>query len=159
MKKIFIVFVLIMNFLYSGEDNNLTVIKNAVVFSHGSGEQLYIVTDPECPFCQKLSMDKDNKFYKYKVNYILYPLSYHKESKKMINYILNASTDEERYERYINMMTKGDKSYTEVPYNEFLVEDYVAKSKKAIKILGVSRVPSIFEEEEAEFFDTSYLEL
>ena len=88
------------------------LVEKGVAFTYGSGEKgdLYLFTDPECPFCTKLEKDKGEELKKYKVHVILFPLSFHEHSKPMVEWILRGKGDKERAERFKKAMS-GDKTW------------------------------------------------
>ena len=66
-------------------DSDMKRVEDLVIFTIGDkGKTFYIVTDPDCPYCEKAyplikSMADSGKI---TVKFLLYPLSFHKEAKK-----------------------------------------------------------------------------
>ncbi|MDQ7047838.1 MAG: thioredoxin fold domain-containing protein [Sulfurovum sp.] len=128
-------------------------IKEGVAFSYGMGSKdIYIVTDPECPYCTKFEKAVAGKLKDYRVHMILYPLSFHKKAPAMIEWILQGKDDAEKKERFEELMLKGSRKYTALikdakkpfDYNPS-TQAYIAKSKQASMELGVRGTPSIFD--------------
>ena len=73
---------------------NTKIIKEGVLFTFGEGNKdIYIVTDPECPFCRMMEKQKKEILKKnYRVHVILMPLPFHKDAKAMSYYILAGKT-------------------------------------------------------------------
>jgi len=91
---------------------DLKMAKGAVAMSYGSGEKgdLYIYTDPECPYCKKLEKEKGKALDGYKVHITLFPLSFHKHAKPMTQWILRGKTDKERADR-LKAVFNGSKEW------------------------------------------------
>ena len=45
---------------------NAQIVKEGVAFSFGNGPDLYVVTDPECPFCRRVLNPIDNELWECK---------------------------------------------------------------------------------------------
>ena len=61
-------------------------IKEGVAFSYGTGsKEIYIITDPECPYCVRLEKAIHGKLSDYTVHVILFPLSFHKKAPAMVD--------------------------------------------------------------------------
>jgi thiol:disulfide interchange protein DsbC len=126
------------------------IIDSAIAFNAGDSTKktIYVFTDPECPFCQRLEKNMKEKFKKLNVKVILFPLSFHKFAKPMTQWVLRGKTDEEKAKRMSKVMS-GDKTYlkeiglSEENYSEdynkyqyaLLTEDKLQKSKKALEDL------------------------
>lgn len=124
-------------------------IDETVALSYGKGKDIYLITDPSCPFCIKFFKlsEERNLGEKYKVNVILYPLPSHKESKKMIAYILHHQSDSERLKAYKEVMT-GLSTYKNFSYTskeEAEVDNYIAKSYSVLEELEVGGTPYVFD--------------
>ena len=125
------------------------IIKKGVVFTFGKGNKdLYIVTDPECPFCRMMEKEKKDFLAKnYKVHVILMPLPFHKYAKRMSYYILAGKTDKERAKRMQKTLLGGNewKNFhpTKEQIQKFNAE--LAKSKKAADELGAQGTPSVYD--------------
>ncbi len=125
------------------------IIKNGVMFTFGKGnKEIYIVTDPECPFCRMMEREKRNLLAKdYRVHVILMPLPFHKYAKPMSYYILAAKTDQERAKRMQKTLLGGNewKNFhpTKEQIKKFNAE--LAKAKKAANELGAQGTPSVYD--------------
>jgi thiol:disulfide interchange protein DsbC len=89
---------------------NMDIVKKGVTFSFGNpeGQDIYIVSDPECPWCKKLEIDYAEKLSKYNVHMIL--VGFHKDSAAMIQWLLRGENDTEKAKRY-HRLASEDKSY------------------------------------------------
>ncbi len=55
-------------------------IKEGVAFSYGTGsKEIYVITDPECPYCTRFEKSVHGKLSDYTVHVIFFPLSFHKK--------------------------------------------------------------------------------
>lgn len=127
---------------------NLDEINDAVAMKVGNGPtQLYLFTEPECPYCQRMEQNLDQEKMKgYTLNIMPMPLSFHKEAKPMFNWVLSAETEEEKAER-LHVVMLGDKEYKNFkPTAEQLAkfEDTYAKVAKVAKVVGADGTPSVF---------------
>lgn len=123
---------------------NLDAVKAAVALSYGTGKKdLYVVTDPECPFCKKFHTQTEGKLADYRVHVIFMPLGFHKEAKPMTNYILAGKDNAEKYDRYADVVTGGTK-YKSLKIEGTLLSDYMKKSKAATTELQARGTPSTF---------------
>ena len=128
---------------------NEKVINEGVAFSMGTGsEQLYLVTDPECPYCQKLEEAiKPEALKKYTINVIPLPLSFHKKAKPMLYWVLSGKTKAEQSTRMHKVMT-GDKEWETFKVSDTeksRIDSILSKSDKASKELGAQGTPSVFD--------------
>lgn len=124
------------------------VISEGALMKYGKGkEQVYLVTDPECPYCQRLESMMDPKVgEKYTVNIIPFPLSFHKNSKPMLYYVLSATSGDEQVKRMHAVMT-GDKAWESFKPTDDQIksaEAKIAKSLAAGNELGAGGTPSVF---------------
>ncbi|MCD6211513.1 MAG: thioredoxin fold domain-containing protein, partial [Sulfurovum sp.] len=77
------------------------VVKEGVSFSYGKGSKdIYIVTDPECPYCSKFEKAIAGKMDDYTVHVILFPLSFHKKAPVMVDWIMQGKDDAGKKERF-----------------------------------------------------------
>ncbi len=127
-------------------------IKEGVSFSYGKGSKdLYIVTDPECPYCTQFEKDVAGKLGDYRVHVILFPLSFHKKSPAMVEWIMQGKDDAQKKERFEEVMLKGSTAY------ETLIKDAkkpfvyskavgqaMKKMDKAVLELNVRGTPAIY---------------
>ena len=125
------------------------IIKKGVMFTFGSGhKELYIVTDPECPFCREMEKEKRELLAKnYTVHVILMPLPFHKYAKPMSYYILAAKTDKERAKRMKQTLLGGNEWKKFHPTKEEIKKfnKELAKGKKAANELGAQGTPSVYD--------------
>ena len=129
---------------------NKEIVKNGVMFSFGDGkEDLYVVTDPECPFCRRFEKQaqKYNLSKKYKIHIIFFPLPFHKHAKDMIYYILSGKDDKERSQRFQQTLT-GDKSWRSFKLTKSQkekIDKEIEKSMKAVKELKTRGTPTFYD--------------
>jgi len=129
------------------------VVKEGVAFSYGKGSKdIYIVTDPECPYCSKFEKAIAGKLDDYKVHVILFPLSFHKKSPAMVDWIMQGKDDAERKERFEEIMIKGSTKYAELikdakkPFKySSTTQEHMNKSDKAAMELNVRGTPAIYD--------------
>ena len=129
---------------------NANIVKKGIAFSFGKkgGEELYIVTDPECPFCRRFAKMSEGKLKNYRIHIILMPLSFHHDSKAMCYYILAGKTDKEKEERFKNTITQKNTNYKNfTPTKSQLAADsnYLLDGKKAADELGATGTPSVYD--------------
>ncbi len=132
---------------------DVKAIKEGVSFSYGTGsKEIYIVTDPECPYCSRFEKSVVGKMGDYRVHVILMPLSFHKKAPAMIEWIMQGKGDAGRKERFEEMMLKGSTQY------ETLIKDAkkpfvystevgeaMKKVDKAALELNVRGTPAIYD--------------
>jgi len=130
---------------------NPEIVKKGVVFTFGKGDKdIYIVTDPECPFCRRMAKEKNEFLEKnYKVHVILMPLPFHRNAKNMSYYILAGKTDEERAKRMKEVLEGSNKWKDFHPTKEQIKKfnQELTKSKKAANELGAQGTPSIYDKD------------
>ena len=128
---------------------NKEVINKGVMFTFGKGnKEIYLVTDPECPFCRRMEqMKKDVLEKNYKVHVILMPLSFHKNAKPMSYYILAGKTDAERAKRMREVLSGSDAWKKFKPTKEQIAkfEEELKNAQKAAMELGARGTPSVFD--------------
>jgi len=129
---------------------NKKVVNEGVVFTFGKGKkEIYLVTDPECPFCKKMEkMKKDVLEKEYKVHVILMPLPFHKNAKAMSYYILAGKTDSERAKRMKEVLLGSDawKKYKPTKEEIAKYEKELQRSQQAAMELGARGTPSVYDE-------------
>jgi len=131
------------------------VIKDGISFSYGVGKKdLYIVTDPECPYCIKFEKASQGKLKDYRVHIILYPLPYHKKSPAMVEWIMQGKTDKDKRGRLDSIMVRNSTIYQKLiknPKEPFhtsgKIKIMIEKSRGAMNELGVRGTPAVFDEE------------
>jgi thiol:disulfide interchange protein DsbC len=141
---------------------NKQIVKDGVLFSFGKGKKdLYIVTDPECPFCQRFEkMAKGTDFTKkYRVHVIFLPLPFHKHSIAMIDYILSAPTEAEKVKRFHETLQGSDawKKFKPTKAQKEAVKKELVKSAKAVAELQAQGTPSFYDENMTEIKDRGSL--
>lgn len=124
---------------------DIAVVDSAVAFTYGSGSKtVYVITDPECPYCKKFAIDSKDKLNDYTVKVILLPLPMHKNAQAMINYIVSGKDNTEKYDRYTNMLTKDDVSYKGLDINEDVLGKYLKSVNPAVIDLGLTGTPTFY---------------
>ncbi len=128
---------------------NSEIIKNGVMFTFGHGKkEIYLVTDPECPFCRMMEKQKRDILNKnYKVHVILMPLPFHKNAKAMSYYVLAGKTDQERAKRMKEVLEGGNEWKNFHPTKEQIKKfnEELKNSKKAALELGAEGTPSVYD--------------
>ncbi len=128
-------------------------IKEGVSFSYGKGKkELYLVTDPECPYCLKFSKAAAGKLGDYRIHVLFFPLSFHKNSPAMIEWIMQGKDDAARKKRYDEIMLKDSKAYASFTKDANSTKGYsdavqkeMDKTKKATLELNVRGTPMLFD--------------
>jgi len=129
------------------------VVKEGVSFSYGKGSKdIYIVTDPECPYCSKFEKAIAGKLDDYTVHVILFPLSFHKKAPAMVDWIMMGKDEAGKKERFEDLMLKGSNKYTELikdakkPFvYSSATQEKMEKSNKAAMELNVRGTPAIYD--------------
>jgi len=123
---------------------NVEKINKGVSFTYGTGKrELYLVTDPRCPYCAKFFNEADLS--EFKVNVILLALPMHPKSKLINAYIAAGKDNAEKYSRYVKMMSDKTKD-KESLYKDFKVNEELERvSSYASQELGVRGTPTFFE--------------
>ncbi len=128
---------------------NAEIIKKGVMFTFGEGKKdIYIVTDPECPFCRLMEKQKGELLKKnYRVHVILMPLPFHKDAKAMSYYILAAKTDKEKAKRMQEVLSGSNawKNYHPTKEEKAKFDKELANAKKAAIELGAQGTPSVYD--------------
>jgi len=129
---------------------NKQTVKDGIVFSFGYGrEDLYVVTDPECPFCRKFEKlaEQNHLADKYKIHVIFLPLSFHKNSKSMIYYILSAKNEQEKVKRFKKTLVGGNewKNFTPTKEQKENIDKIISKSEKSANELKAQGTPSFYD--------------
>ena len=128
------------------------VIDNGVFFSYGTGDkELYLVTDPQCPYCSKFEKASEGKLKDYKINLIFLPLRFHKDAPAMIEWIMQGKDAKEQKERLTKVMVEKSKEYKKlIPQKGKFnyssnVALMVAKGMKAVTELDAKGTPSLYD--------------
>jgi len=126
------------------------IVKQGVAFTFGKGKkEIYLVTDPECPFCRKLEQSKKEILEKnYKVHVILMPLPFHRNAIPMSYYILAGKTDAEKAQRMREVLSGSNKWKNFKPTKEQIKKfnEQLIKSRQAAAELEARGTPSIYDE-------------
>lgn len=136
---------------------SIKTIKDGVAFSMGDGkEDIYVVTDPDCPWCQKLEVDITPKAKaKYRVNIIPMPLQMHPNAKNVLYWVLSAKDAKEKTQRMHDYMVdsatkKVDgvqekwKDFQPTDEQKKAFDAILAKAELAAAELGARGTPSIY---------------
>jgi len=132
---------------------NIPLIKEGISFSYGNGKKdIYIVTDPECPYCIKFEKASQGKLDAYRVHVIVYPLPYHKKAPAMMEWILQGKDDAQKHKRLKAVMVDNSQEYKTLIIDEkkpfIAVESTqraIERSKKAMNELEVRGTPAVFD--------------
>jgi thiol:disulfide interchange protein DsbC len=132
---------------------DMAKVEEGAAFKIGSGPKtVYLVTDPECPYCRDLEerMSKNEKLEsEYTVKIIPMPLSFHKNARQMFRYILAGKDDQERAKRMREVMSGKDSAWKEFkPSDEERrkLDEIIDRGIEAAKELGARGTPSTFDE-------------
>jgi thiol:disulfide interchange protein DsbC len=133
---------------------DINIIKEGVAFSYGKGKkEIYLVTDPECPYCTKFEKAAEGKLEDYTVHVIFYPLPFHKKAPAMIEWIMQAKSDVEKRERLIKIALKKSTEYQSLikdmkkPFHySTSTKIVIDKSLKAVQELGTRGTPTTYDE-------------
>lgn len=128
-------------------------IKEGVAFSYGTGsKEIYIVTDPECPYCARFEKAALGKLGEYKVNVIFFPLSFHQKAPAMVEWIMLGKDDAAKKERFEQIMLKGSTEYSSLikdvkkPYVYSPdIAKVMEKMDAAVRELKVRGTPAIYD--------------
>lgn len=128
-------------------------IKEGVSFSYGKGsKEIYIVTDPECPYCTRFEKAVSGKLSDYTVHVILFPLSFHKKAPAMVEWIMQGEDDAQKKKRFEEIMLKGSIQYqslikdAEKPFvYSAVVGDEMKKVDRATMELNILGTPAIYD--------------
>ncbi len=128
---------------------NAQIVKEGVAFSFGKGPDLYVVTDPECPFCRRAEAEavKSKLSQRYRVHIILYPLSFHKDARAMSYYILAGKTDKEKAQRFKETLA-GSNAWEKFKPTAKQIQKFnqeLAKGNKAVGELGARGTPTFYD--------------
>ena len=129
------------------------IVKAGVAFSYGKGSKdIYLITDPECPYCTKFEKAANGKLEDYTVHVILFPLSFHKKSPAMIEWIMMGKDDAQKKERFEEVMLKGSTKYTELikdakkPFvYSSTMQTYMGKSETASREMNMRGTPALYD--------------
>ena len=132
---------------------DVNIVKNGIAFSYGKGSKdIYLITDPECPYCGRFEKAANSKLDAYTVHVILFPLSFHKKSPAMVEWIMMGKDDTEKKARFEEIMLKGSTKYKELikdakkpfAYSES-TKEYMEKSTKTARELNMRGTPALYD--------------
>jgi thiol:disulfide interchange protein len=131
---------------------DVDTIKAGVALTHGTGsEDVYLVTDPECPYCQELEKHiSPTALKKYKIHLIPMPLSFHPEAIPMLYYAFDAGSNDKVVERLSKVMKGEDKGYKDFkPSSELKakVDKIIESGYKAAHALKAQGTPSLYDKD------------
>ena len=129
------------------------IINDGVAFSYGSGsKEIYLVTDPQCPYCGRFEKASHGKLEEYTVHVILLPLSFHKKAPVMIEWIMRGKDETEKKARFSALMLKDSTEYqalikdTKKPFMySSEVQKYMQKSNHTSRELDVRGTPALYD--------------
>ncbi|AZV45769.1 thiol:disulfide interchange protein [Nautilia sp. PV-1] len=128
---------------------NKKIVEKGVLFTFGNGKkEIYLVTDPQCPFCRMMEKEKKGFLNKnYKVHVILFPLPFHKYAKAMSYYILAAKTDQEKAKRLQEILGGSNewKNFHPTKAQKAKFDKMLENSKKAVEELGARGTPTVYD--------------
>jgi thiol:disulfide interchange protein DsbC len=128
---------------------NKKIVENGVLFTFGNGKkEIYLVTDPQCPFCRMMEKEKKDFLNKnYKVHVILFPLPFHKNAKAMSYYILAGKTDADKAKRLQDILGGSNewKNYHPTPSEKAKFDKILNNAKKAVIELGARGTPTVYD--------------
>jgi len=129
------------------------IVKEGVAFSYGNGKkEIYLITDPECPYCGRFEKAAKGKLDDYTVHVILFPLSFHRSSPAMVEWILMGKDDAEKKARFEEVMVKGSDKYKTLIKDEkkpFSFSEkgkaYIKKSKATAREMHMRGTPALYD--------------
>jgi len=130
-------------------------IKEGVAFSYGTGsKEIYVITDPECPYCTRFEKSVHGKLSDYTVHVIFFPLSFHKKAPAMVDWIMQGKDNTAKQERFEQVMLKGSTAYSSLiqdankpyVYTE-AVKPAMKKMQAAVLELNVRGTPAIYDKD------------
>jgi len=129
---------------------NEKYVKEGISFSYGIGKkEIYLITDPECPYCTKVAKAMEGKLAEYTVHVIFMPLSFHKKAPAMVEWILKGKDDTQRKTRYDALLLKGSTEYAKDLKQPFgysaEVKEKMAKAELATMELKVRGTPALYD--------------
>lgn len=129
---------------------NSDYVKEGVSFSYGTGKkEIYLITDPECPYCARFAKAAEGKLAEYTVHVIFMPLSFHKKAPAMVEWIMMGKDAAEQKSRYDALLLKGSKDYAKNAKQPFVysaeVKEKMAKAELATMELKVRGTPALYD--------------
>jgi thiol:disulfide interchange protein DsbC len=117
-------------------------LKEHVVFSKGNGKnEYYVVTDPECPYCQKLEQEITKKGLKedVTVHYVLFPIDFHKDARAMSYYVMSQKTDALKA-KALDEVAGGSKEFMKAKFSAEEIKKYNKALDDAIEASGIEGI-------------------
>lgn len=129
------------------------IVKDGVAFTYGNGKkEIYLITDPECPYCSRFEKAANGKLDDYTVYVILFPLSFHKKSPAMVEWIMMGKDDAEKKARFEEVMLKGSDKYKTLIKDEKKPfsfsekgEAYMKKSEATVREMNLRGTPALYD--------------
>jgi thiol:disulfide interchange protein DsbC len=130
-------------------------VKEGVAFTYGNGKkEIYLITDPECPYCSKFEKAVKGKLDDYTVNVILFPLSFHKKAPAMVEWIMQGKNNAEKKARFEEVMLNNSTEYKALikddkkpfVYSKEL-QGYIGKSQATARELKMRGTPALYDAE------------
>jgi len=129
---------------------NKKVIKDGVAFTYGVGKKnIYLVTDPQCPYCRMLENKKGDELLKeYKIHVIIFPLPFHKYAIPMTEYILAGKNNEEKAARLRRILHGSNewKNFHPTAKEKAKIDKEIQKMQRAANELGARGTPSVYDD-------------
>jgi len=128
-------------------------LNNAISFSYGTGKkELYLFTDPECPYCKKFERQAKGLLGDYTVHVILYPLRFHKHAPAMTEWIMRGKDDAQKHARAEEVMIKNSQTFKSLmPKDKKLfkyspsVQQWLQKSISTVRSMHITGTPTILD--------------
>lgn len=128
-------------------------VDEGISFSYGNGKnEIYVVTDPECPYCTRFEQAAVGKLGDYTVHVIFYPLPFHKKAPAMIEWIMQGKNDKEKREKMEAVMLKHDTAYQMLLQDEkkpFIysqkIDEAMGRSMRAVEELEANGTPTVYD--------------
>lgn len=130
---------------------DMTSYKKDAGITIGNGKkELYVFTDPECPFCIKMDKEVLSSLStkEYTIRVYMFPLSFHQNAESMSMYILSQKTDVEKMNA-LHAISNGSKEYQNASYTEAdrtKIKNMLSKQMQIAQSLGVNGTPTLFDE-------------
>lgn len=124
-------------------------VDKGVVWSVGTGEtELYLVTNPSCPWCAKFEKKahESDFFKKFKVNVIILP--FHANAIEKTKWVLAGETEADKAQRFKDVMINNNMQWQTFKPDTALdvtLNKLIAESEAAAKSLGATGTPSLFD--------------
>jgi len=125
-------------------------IKQGVFFTFGKGEkEIYMVTDPSCPYCKKFEKMTKGKLSNYTIHVIFQVFSFHKKSPAMVEWIMQGKDDNAKQARMEAVMVDGSKKYESLlsTKRSVAIEEQIAKGIKAAQMLEAMGAPMFYDKD------------